>query len=401
MTPSQLLQFYRSGGPFATARQSVYRYLTTNILSGAVMGDWLPFAPQSFGRVINGPGTFAGALDLIPGNPVQNAANLAAITPRKAVLWVLQDGVPVWNGQLPDWIPQSALQQQMQVQASTLESVLAKRIIETDLVFTSADVFDMARGIIQYAFSKSPNGQVAGITYSAAGSGIRDSLTFAGDQNQDALSALGTLVTSYGIEFSFRPYMDQNGNLRTNVDLGYPALGQAFPASGLAYNYPGNLLDYMFTATGSSGANRVIATAQSNAASGSGAALTGSAIDVTDTGNGYPLSEMSVSATGVNFTADGQLGDYAAGHLPSVTATQVAPLVTLGNGQYPPLNVTQLGSYAAVAFTGPQHPPGPHGEPGFASVGRVVAWTCYPPTDQQAEYTQLQIGSMPFEGGAP
>ena len=54
--------------------------------------------------------------------------------------------------------------------------------------------------------------------------------------------------------------MDADGNLLTNVDLAYPALGQPYPQSGLAYTFPGNLLDYEFTATGCSGANRVIAT---------------------------------------------------------------------------------------------------------------------------------------------
>lgn len=396
MTGINLQQYYASGGPFASARQSQYRYLCTNVLSGALMGDWLPLEVQNFSMVINGGGKFSGSLDLIPGSPQQNAANLAAITPRKAVLWCLQDGVPIWNGVLWDWVPSTVLGQQLPVQAASMEWILSKRIIDTDLVFTSADVFTMARGIIQFAFSKSPNGQVAGITYSPALSGVTDSLTFDGSQNQDCLAALGTLVSTYGIEFSFRPYMDSGGNLRTNVDLGYPALGQAFPASGLAYSFPGNLLDYAFVATGSSGANRVVATAQ--AAGTTGTALTGSAIDSTDIGNGYPLTEEAVSATGVTFSTDSQMNDYAAGILPSVTATQLAPLVVLGNGQYPPLNVTQLGSYASVAFTSAEHPAGPNGEPGFTGTGRIVSWTAYPPNSQQAEYAQIQLGGMPFEG---
>ena len=73
-------------------------------------------------------------------------------------------------------------------------------------------------------------------------------------QRNLVLAALGTLVSTYGIEFNFRPYMDQHGNLKINVDLGYPALGQPYPASGLVYNFPGNLLDYAFVATGSTGA---------------------------------------------------------------------------------------------------------------------------------------------------
>ena len=173
-TPFDLKQYYQGGGPFGRSVKSVYRYLTSNLLTGALMGDWLPFEPQSFSMVINGGGTFTGSLDLIPQSPQQNAANLAAVTPRKAVLWVLQDGTPIWNGVLWDWVPTTVLQQQLPVQGATMESILSRRIIDTDLVFTDADIFTMARGIIQFAFSKTPSGQVAGITYSPALSGITD-----------------------------------------------------------------------------------------------------------------------------------------------------------------------------------------------------------------------------------
>ncbi len=33
--------------------------------------------------------------------------------------------------------------------------------------------------------------------------------------------------------------------------------------------------------------------------------------------------------------------------------------MVLGNGQYPAVNITQLGSFASVAFTSAIHPPGP------------------------------------------
>jgi hypothetical protein len=400
ITSAQLLAYYASGGPFATALQSTYRYRTSNILTGQVMGDWLPFEVQSFSDVINGGGTFTGSLNLVPDYQ-QNLQNLAAITPRKAVLWCLQDNVPVWAGQINTWNPTTVLPPpQMPVQANTMESILSGRIIQDDLTFTGMDVSDMARAIVQYAFSQTPNGQVAGITYAAGESGITDSLTFDGSQNGDCLSALGTLVSTYGIEFHFRPYLTQGGNLQISFDVGNP-LGQPYPASGLAYNFPGNLLDYEFSAAGTGGGNQVIGSAQAdNSGDGTsdGTAYAGSAIDSTDIANGYPLSSVVVSPTGVTLTSDDQVSAYCAGLLPSLTATQVAPLLVLGNGQQPQLNVTQLGSYAEIALTSPQHPGPPGGTPGWMSAGRVVSWECYPPSSQQAEYLQIQIGAMPFEG---
>lgn len=396
--PFNLHQYYASGGPFATATASTYRYLCVNTLTGALMGDYLPIEPQSFSDVINGGGKFTGNLNLHAGNVQQNRANVAAATPRKAMLYALQGGVPVWGGILWDWVPTTVLQNQVPVQGATLDFLLKRRVIETDLMFTNTDVFSMARGIVQYAFGKGPGYQVAGVTYSAAMSGIAGSLTFAGSQNQDCLTALGTLVSTYGIEFHFRPYMDQAGGLHLSFDLGYPAMGQPYPASGLAYSFPGNLLDYAFTATGSSGANRLIGSAQNTTASGSGTAFTGSAEDATDIANGYPVTEEAVSPTGVTFTSGQQVSNYCAGLLPSVTATQLAPMVVLGNGQYPPIAVTQLGSYASVAFSSSMHPANADGSPGWTGTGRVVSWTVYPPTSQQAEYAQVQMGAMPFEG---
>lgn len=397
---AQLLQYYASGGPFGTAQLSTYRYLTTNILTGAVMGDYLPFEVQSFSDVINGGGVFTGALDLIQSDPRQNLQNLTAITPRKAVLWCMQDNVPIWVGQINTWNPTTVLQPQMPIQANTIDSILSGRIITTDLVFTGMDIFDMARSIVQYAFSQEPNGQVAGITYTTVRSGVTGSITFDGSQNGDCLSALQTLVSTYGIEFHFRPYMTQTENLQISFDLGCP-LGQPYPASALSYNFPGNLLDYEFSAAGTGGGNQVIGSAEAdNSGDGTsdGAAYSGSAIDAVDIANGYPLQSIVVSPTGVTLTSDDQVSAYCAGVLPSVTATQVAPLLVLGNGQAPALNITQLGSYASVAFTSAQHPGAPDGTPGWMSIGRVVSWACYPPSSQQAEYAQVQMGSMPFEG---
>ncbi len=392
-----------------SAKTSTYRYITTNLMTGVVQGDWLPVEPQSFSAVINGgagalvssastgttTGQFAGSLNLVP-DLVQNAANVAAITPRQSVLWVIQDGTPIWNGVIWNWQPSTILKGvPVPVQANTMDFLLSRRVIETDQVFNGADICTIARDLIRYAFSKPyPNSQVAGITYSSALAGISDTVTFAGSQNQTVADALGTLVTTYGLEYYFRPYMDASGNLLTSVDLAYPALGQPFPQSGLSYNFPGNLLDYQFIATGASSANRIIATAESS--DGSGVPLTGQAIDFSDLDAGAPLLEISTSPTGVTFSFDAQLDAYAAGLIPVTTGALLTPILVLGNGQQPELAITQLGSWAQVALTSALHPAQPDGSPGYSATGRVVAWTCYPPTQQQAESAWIQMGNMPF-----
>ena len=41
--------------------------MTSNLLTGKIMGDWLPITGQNFARQINAVGTFTGALNLSAG----------------------------------------------------------------------------------------------------------------------------------------------------------------------------------------------------------------------------------------------------------------------------------------------------------------------------------------------
>ena len=92
--------------------------------------------------------------------------------PRKSVLWVLQNGAVVWNGIIANWQHTTVLDGTLPLSCSTMESFLAKRVINTTLTYTNADIFDIARGLVGYALGKSPNGGMANLTFSGATSGI-------------------------------------------------------------------------------------------------------------------------------------------------------------------------------------------------------------------------------------
>jgi hypothetical protein len=371
-----------------------------------VIGDWLPIAPQSFTRQINTSGTGTCDLDLISNNDLENRTNLAAVLPRKSVLWVLQDDAVVWNGIIWDWAVQTILGGVLPLSCATMESILAHRLLQQTFTFTNEDVFDMFRTLVQYALSPAAgrNAQVAGISYTSNQSGIRDTVTFDGTQYQLVSDAIATLVSSYEIEYSFRPYQDSSGNFRTSVDLAYPYLGQSFPASGLVYNMPGNLTDYGFAATGSTSANYVIATAQPSTDSSSTASdsssttsdqvYVGTAIDNIDLNAGYPLSQVAVSIQGMLWNSNSQARNYANGYIPQVTDTQLTPLLTVPGGRTPLLRQVTLGSAAQMAVTSDLHPAAANGGPGYSGTGRITGWTLNPPSDQQPETIQYQLGDM-------
>jgi hypothetical protein len=324
---------------------------------------------------------------------------VAAVTARKAVLWVMQEGAVIWNGLVLDWQHQSILDGTLPLNCASLDCILARRIINTTLTYTDEDVFDVARNLVGYALGKTPNGIIANLTFSGGESGITDSFSFPSDQRISVYDALTTLTSTYNIEWAFRPYQDASGNFMTSFDLAYPQMGLAFPQSGLVYQFPGNILDYEFMAMGSVSANRVLATAQNTTATDSGDTLTGRATDNLDLETyGFPLFEMQISASYGQWTTDAQVTAYAAGYLPMVTDTQLTPLLTLPGGVYPTLSQTVLGSYAQVSLTSWLHPATEDGAPGFSGVGRVTGWTLTPAAAQQAETTQIQMGNMTLTG---
>jgi hypothetical protein len=378
---------------------SQYRYLTTNLITGQVLGDWLPIEAESLSRQINTTGTATVSLDLISTSPQQNAANLAAVQPRKSVLWCLQDNAVVWGGPIWDWNHQSILDGTLPLGCSTMESIFAHRVINTTFTLTNYDIFDMVRYLVNYALTKRVSGapsncaQVAGFSVSSGESGIRDTVTFDGTQYQLVSDALTTLTETYEIEMSARPYQDAEGNFKTNLDLAYPYLGLPFPASGLVYNFDGNLTDYGWQATGSTSGNYVWATASDESGT-TDATLTGFAVDLADLNAGYPLSEVAETADVVDWTTDAQVQNYAQGFLPQVTDTQLTPLLTMPGDKYPQIKQTILGSAAQLSLTSALHPSPGGGVPGYTGVGRVTGWTLMPGGSQEPESAEIQIGDL-------
>jgi hypothetical protein len=369
-----------------------YRYMTTDLISGAVTGDWLPMTVQGFGRQINTTGSFSGSLNLTAGSTAEAASWRAALTPGRSVLWVLLDNVPVWNGIVWDWVPGSAMSGVLGVSASTFDSLFGDRLIQADLTYTSMDVFDVFRGLLTYAVTKDINCAVAGLNVGTGESGQQTTVTFAGSDLLPVSEAWQELLSAYFFEYSFRAGISSSGTLVTYLDIATPELGQQFPASGLAFNLPGNLLDYQWPPTRSSSSNKLIATAQDS--TGTGLTWTSAyphGYDLIDLGQGYPLLETSISLSTIQVSDQAQIDAYADGVLPAYTGTQLMPTLTMGNGQQPDLRNITLGSWCQVALTSPLHPAGPNNTPGFQGQGRITGWTVTPPTASQAEQVQLQL----------
>ena len=384
---------------------STYRFVTTDPLTGRVLADSLPIIGQTMNRQINSIGTFTGALPLGAGTGAQVTAWVEALIPWKSILWVLQDGYPVWNGPVTGWPHQSVLDGTLPIQAATMEQFFAYRQISDNLDYENTDVFEIFRLLLIYALSKTPDGNIAGTGRYANTSGIVDNVAWSGviaSVQEDAWSltkiydAWGSLCTGYELEYALTPAMTDDGSLYTQAQMGLPEMGRAFSQTGLTFAFPSaGFLDYMWQVTPTDPANLFVVTGSGSQASPvSYVSTPGAGLNLMEINAGYPLLEDSWSYPGTA-TSQQQIDDLAGGlAVANCVMNQITPVLKLGAGVRPLARDIILGDGCAFAATSALHPARPDGSPGLQYQGRVTGWTIYLPSDQQAEQTWYQLGGM-------
>lgn len=396
-----------------------FRYATTDLVSGKVLCDDLPLTVSTFSRNLNGAGQLSGNLDLRAGQSTgtgygANTPYLAAIEARKAALWVLQDGYPVWCGVIWDWPSMTLSGGQVPISASTFESIFDHRLISADLAYPQVDMFTAFCDLVTYGLTKQspwivptsptppappavvaacavpsirvPAGQVCGVPWSA---------NYTYSDFQQVSSAWQDMATSGDLEYTFEPGLDTSGNLACFLRLGYLQLGRPPAVSGTALSYPGVVTDYGYQRTGSQGANYVWASAPPNGAALSWLSAYPHGADLTDLAEGYPLMETSVSWPGSWVTAQSQVDGFADGQIPILTGAMTVPTLNIpAEGVSPKLRDITLGDTITFTATSAMHPPKPSGAPGLQATLRVTGWTAYPPDAGQTAYIQLATSTI-------
>jgi hypothetical protein len=376
-----------------------YRYASTDVVTGRLLSDELPLHVASFARQLGLATDLTGYLDLTPANAVYLASG--ALEPRRTMLWVLEDGYPVWNGVLWDTPTTTLLDNRMPIAAKTLESLFARRLIRDALTYTGLDYCEVWRRLVLYATSpalKGPAAAVGGLSLQGTLLGSTVTTSYAPGDLKAVGGAQTDLATAGDFEATFEPVLDAGGNLATVARLGH-RLGQPYPGSGLRLAFPGNLGDYGWPRMGSAGANTVIATAPANlAAAGtwSSNAAGGHGVDEADLSAGYPLLEASVQYSGAAVTAQAQIDAYADGYLGITGKSPTVPVAVLDTSapSAPRIKQIGLGDYAALAATSSLHPARADGSPGLQQVVRVIGWAVVPPDDGQDGKITLTLGDV-------
>lgn len=378
---------------------STYRYFATDVVTGALRATEIPLHVTSFSRNLGGvgqPGQLSGYLDL---GALPNQSNLlAALEPRRTLLWALQDNYPVWAGVLWDWDHRSAASNQLPVIANEIGSLFSRRQVRNDQTYNGVDQFDVIRNLISYATNTSIKGAqaaVAQLVKTTNESGVLVSELFPASNAGKILDLVNQLCLKYNLEYSFDPGLSSAGNLIIRLRIGTTAtMGRPYTSTQLQLAYPGNASDYQWPRMGSTGTNAMM-----GIASGSGGAAWVSnfsthGVDTADLAAGYPLLEDSVSYTGSVITAQAQI-DAFADYRQQLVAKSPSPAVfTIAGGQLPTVQQVQLGDHVTAIATSSYHPAGTNGAPGLVQDGRIIGWTVHPPSDQQPETTDFYLGGV-------
>lgn len=376
---------------------SVYRYFATDLITGATRADQLPLRVESFGRNLGGvgqPGQLRGSLDL--GASAFQSYMVAALEPRRTLLWATQDAYPVWAGVLWDTPHQSAASNLLPVVADEIGSLFAKRQVRADQVYTGVDLHVAIRNLINYGTGKT-NGAVAQLVHSTSLNGTTTSVTFPASNLGYITPLLDQFCGQYGLEYAYDPGLNSVGQPIITLRIGTAStMGRSYTSTQLQLRYPGNLADYSWPRMGSSSVNSVLAVAGNAGGAAWASNFATHGLDSSDLALGYPILEGSVSYTGSVITAQSQIDAYADARVQTTTHAPTTPTAVIAGGQSPTVQQIVLGDHAGLIATSSLHPgtPGPPPAPGLIQDVRIIGWKVYPPGENQAERTELVLAGV-------
>lgn len=399
-------------------------YTATDLVTGKVTASNIPLEVQSFTQQLNGGGTLSGNLDLqaaylAAGSTAtaqqMNEDFIAALEPERCHLWVLANGYPIWDGVVWDWPDQSRGPGKLPITASTIDSILAKRLISANLTYgATLDIFDQVRDLVRYALTKTSSFIASSSPYTGPASplvaaqcavaglklggttkaGATWPASYLWSDLQSVADALTTLVQAGNLEFYFQPGLDANGNLITTLTLGYTTAGRPYPQARYSVTYPGSASDYGYPRTASQGANYVWATATPNGNETQWTSAYPHGADTAQLLAGYPLIETTVAWDQSVVNTQSQVNAFADGQVTLLTQQQTAPVIVIPDGAAPNVRDLVLGDTFPFAATSPLHPAQAEGTPGYQELVRLIGWTFFPPGPSQTAYMQLQTSAI-------
>lgn len=354
-----------------------YRFFTADMLTGRPLAE-LPLDCSQYSQALSGTGAATATLTLTDGKfPYWRNVT----TERRTTLNILRDGVVVWGGPILKRHPISG-GDQVEFTATTWEGYLARRRIKSDLIFDSADLFDIIRAIV--ANMQSIGGGNVRMRVDTQLAGHVQTITYNGYARTkvlDAITHLSQLVPAF--EFSVSVDRDTAGYFTPTLHLALPRFSMNYPP--ILVELPGAVVTYDYPEDGANAANAVTGIGKGDGAS----MLTYEAVDSAgELAEGYPIYEDELSAKEED--DPDRLAALTDNELTTRLIDYVVPTVDLQGTAPPVFGSYALGTDCRMRITSPYHPAAADGSPGLDVTRRVTAWTVKP---QAQETVTLALAS--------
>lgn len=174
-----------------------YRYQFADFATGAFLEE-LPLDCRSFSQQINAAGQASAALTLTDLGAGVDWRGVTTV--RRTLLVILRDGQITWAGPIVKRrTPDSGISAELS--AETLEGYWGRQLVNADVTYTGADVFDIVRGLVT-ALQALTGGNIR-MAVTSGLAGYVQTITYAGKDRTKALDAWSRLAeVSPGFEFT-------------------------------------------------------------------------------------------------------------------------------------------------------------------------------------------------------
>jgi hypothetical protein len=360
--------------------QTTARYLFGDILTGDVIVE-APMQGVSMSRQLNDWGTFRGTTYLSQAG-LPDADVIAGTIPGKCFVVVEIGSVPVWGGLV--WSrTYDSLGKDLQLTARTWEAYL-EHVFVSDFVRSSteqlqifADLFaDMQSDPYKNLQFVVPAGPYPVLQQ-------RDLTVLHSDYRNYLETISGFADGNDGFDWTVDTLRDSDsGAYIKSVRMAFPTLGNP-DAAPLAFDYPGNVLNYWQTDGLSAGGTQLFLLGTGEGSD----MLVGDVIQTDQLANGFPKWDISIARKdiGIQANLDSMAVQLGAQRRLPYTTIKFATKADLE----PLFGSYGLGDSCTIAIVDPRH------SEGFQRTARIIAWEYTPSADDN-----IASVTLTFEGDA-
>lgn len=359
--------------PFASYNEAHYTYLTTDLVTGAVLGE-IPLHGVTLDCQLNTAGNMTAGANLDDPR-IANRDFISRTIPGRTAFWAYRENKIVWGGII--WTRQWQGQGKMlTLTGQTFESYATRRFPKSWLGSVSYNYNAGQCWIINNLWY-----QLQNVTYGNIG--VRPMTVFpANDFVRQVLVNGWDLSTSFDdiiqaqLGFSNSPdytiLWNEDGNGLPIKQLAVaPIIGNPVAATDLVIDFPGSVADYIYDENASTGNTVWWAVGD-----GSGAQQwVGAAEDTASLISGYPLLEGVNSFSGVTSTVT--LDQYAQADMAGLPVGTTILSPTVFGARPPTFGTYGLGDYTVMHAKDGRFPLG------ITYSRRVIGWSITVPDESQ------------------